>query len=235
MNFLRRILGKKVLKPRDIALKIKRLMDSSKTESVFKIYVPYRYRVFISDEDMKRLEPFRPFLIKELIDYIHRYADKQGYHLLGEPEIFIKVDKKLGQGNFKVEPIYEDNGKQTMIFDKGEIFAISENQDVTRVFKKKSGGSPILEVLEGNDEGKKFNLIGSIITIGRREDNQIMINDPNVSRYHARIVYNNNNWQIEDLNSTNGVFINGKRITISPLKSGDKICIGSTLLKFRLK
>ncbi|WP_027632002.1 FHA domain-containing protein [Clostridium hydrogeniformans] len=74
--------------------------------------------------------------------------------------------------------------------------------------------------------------INGEITLGRRDDNSIILNDQYVSGYHAKIYLRNNQCIIEDLNSTNGTFINeedikGKRY----VEEGDKIKIGSVEFK----
>ena len=74
-----------------------------------------------------------------------------------------------------------------------------------------------------------------VITIGRGSDNDIIITDSKVSRNHLQIVQNNEGYfSIVDLNSTNGTYVNGKRITgevrINP---GDQIKIGNTILPWK--
>lgn len=90
------------------------------------------------------------------------------------------------------------------------------------------------------DIGKNSNLKkGSIIpirrmfTIGRKEDNNLMLMDPYVSGHHAKIYIKNNYYYIEDVGSTNGTIVNGKKIDKEKieLKSGDKIEIGSLMVK----
>lgn len=74
--------------------------------------------------------------------------------------------------------------------------------------------------------------IGNEIRIGRKEDNQLPLDDSYVSNYHAKIFIKNNQIFIEDLGSTNGTILNGKRINGKvPLKSGDDIAIGKTAFK----
>lgn len=52
-----------------------------------------------------------------------------------------------------------------------------------------------------------------LIKIGKAPDNDVVINDPHVSRYHAQLVRTENDtWIIEDLNSTNGTFVNGDQV-----------------------
>ena len=58
------------------------------------------------------------------------------------------------------------------------------------------------------------------VSIGREEDNQIVLNDERVSRYHARVVRKNRSWWVEDLDSSNGVLVEGNPIQKSRLKNG---------------
>lgn len=79
--------------------------------------------------------------------------------------------------------------------------------------------------------------------IGRVHDNEMAIDDESVSAYHALITVmpcatskeGNNEYIIEDLESTNKTFVNGKRITKHKLKDGDIIRVGETRVKFSLK
>jgi len=71
-----------------------------------------------------------------------------------------------------------------------------------------------------------------LITIGRKPDNDIEIDNLAVSGHHARIFKMEDWFLVEDLNSLNGTFVNGKMIQESPLKNGDEILIGKHVLKF---
>lgn len=85
-------------------------------------------------------------------------------------------------------------------------------------------------------KGAKVDLafpIGETITaIGRDADNAVQLTDPQVSKRHAIIHAHANGWTLEDANSTNGVIVNGARITRAELKNGDKIRIGPFHLVF---
>jgi pSer/pThr/pTyr-binding forkhead associated (FHA) protein len=71
-----------------------------------------------------------------------------------------------------------------------------------------------------------------LITIGRKADNDIEIDNLAVSGHHARIFKMEDWFLIEDLDSLNGTFVNGKMIQESPLKNGDEVLIGKHILKF---
>jgi pSer/pThr/pTyr-binding forkhead associated (FHA) protein len=69
------------------------------------------------------------------------------------------------------------------------------------------------------------------ITIGRDSSNNFQLLDDSASRFHARIdVQKNNKIIVEDLQSTNGTFVNEKRITKKTIRAGDEIRIGKTVL-----
>ncbi len=93
--------------------------------------------------------------------------------------------------------------------------------------------NPILTCLEGMDKNQHFTLTSSPQSIGRQLDNDIVINDSEVSRNHAKISYDGINYFIQDLNSTNGTVVNGKKISEKTLLTkGTKIEIGETTLEF---
>lgn len=80
-----------------------------------------------------------------------------------------------------------------------------------------------------------FTLTGERMSIGRETGNQISIPDINVSRRHAEIRREaNGHWILSDLGSTNGTFVNGRRIKSAPLHDADMIVIGTTNLEFQL-
>ncbi len=61
----------------------------------------------------------------------------------------------------------------------------------------------------------------------------VALRDPNVSRQHAQLTFTGSDWSIEDLNSTNGTFVNNRRITRCPLRNGDMLTFGLSTFEFR--
>jgi len=107
----------------------------------------------------------------------------------------------------------------------------------TEVLHSKPDASAKLVVEEGNDQGNHFSLY-STTTIGRVEDNGIVIDDTAMSSYHARIEEDNGRFTILDMNSTNGVYVQRAEQThwekqdTCELHDGDKIKLGRTTLMF---
>jgi hypothetical protein len=83
-----------------------------------------------------------------------------------------------------------------------------------------------LQVLSGSTAGQTYELKVETTTVGRVEDNAFQIAEPSVSSHHCEILLKGNDVVVRDLNSTNGSFINGEKITESVLKPGQTLRLG---------
>lgn len=92
-----------------------------------------------------------------------------------------------------------------------------------------------LEVLEGINKGDKIFITSSGLSIGRKKENDLVLEDPMVSREHARIEQDLSGFSIRDIGSKNGVFVNNNLVDSSSLKNGDIIRIGSTVFRFHME
>ena len=88
--------------------------------------------------------------------------------------------------------------------------------------------------LEQNDPAStRHSLEGSKITIGRHTTNDIVLaGDMRVSRHHAEVEERDDEWILRDLRSRNGTLLNGRRVSESPLREGDRIKIGGSTFVF---
>jgi signal transduction histidine kinase len=91
---------------------------------------------------------------------------------------------------------------------------------------------PRLIVVKGADEGKRFELSGPIVAVGRDAANQIRLHDTEVSRRHAELRETQDGYILTDLGSVNGSFINNKPAKEAVLHSGDHIQIGQTVFVY---
>ena len=71
--------------------------------------------------------------------------------------------------------------------------------------------------------------------VGRSRECDVVVSDPNVSRRHAELRREDEGWSVIDLDSTNGVKLNGRRVDHAPLRPGDRIRLGVTDLTFELE
>jgi chromosome segregation ATPase len=121
----------------------------------------------------------------------------------------------------------------------------SLQQNMARISREDSGvkpgvrvaasGSALPErVLIGQQDGETvMHPLGRRSTIGRTSDNQIQVEATHVSRHHAVILGSEQHCIIEDLNSTNGISVNGKRVARQMLNDGDIVKIGQSVFRFR--
>lgn len=90
-------------------------------------------------------------------------------------------------------------------------------------------------VLEFEGQDKRFRVRKSVVVIGRTRDlaDIVLDSDDQVSRHHAALIFTSGEFYVEDLESTNGSFINGRRIKRAKLHPGDILRIGDACLQLR--
>jgi two-component system, cell cycle response regulator len=103
---------------------------------------------------------------------------------------------------------------------------------VSKIIDKAISTSCCLVTIYGRDLGKQYTLDRPETTIGRGADNSIVLDMDNVSRLHARVLQRSDGHFVEDLNSTNGTYVNDVEVKFERLRNGDLIKIGGAILKF---
>lgn len=196
------------VQPIELAKKLEKEMDEKKTVGVSKIYVPNHYTFYLSPQDRNEFLSFEPQLVLELKEFLKKRLKTKKCALLAEPEIILKERKDLSLGEFIL--------KSKLASPEKEVIQAS-----------------LTLTIKGEDEEEIFFISKLVTTIGRIESNDIVIPDPSISRHHAQIRLTNGQFSLHDLDSTNGTFLNGKRITEAPLKDGAQIAMGKVALKFR--
>ena len=95
------------------------------------------------------------------------------------------------------------------------------------------GPARVLIRTDGNTDF--VHVLGRRTRIGRGSDNELVLDTKHISRYHAVLLAGPVHTSIEDLNSTNGVFVNGKRVSRQVLKDGDRVTIGQTQFRYTVR
>ena len=85
-------------------------------------------------------------------------------------------------------------------------------------------------------DDRRYVLDGPIAVLGRSRECDCVLNDPNVSRRHAELRRGSTgDWQIVDLESTNGVKVNDRRVDASRLSPGDRVTVGTIQFIFDIE
>ncbi len=115
----------------------------------------------------------------------------------------------------------------------------SKNPPADRPSRPRLSSAPSLKlqgfvvVIHGPERGRRFVVGEGPFVIGRSPEASLVINDERVSRQHATIVCEDDEWRIRDGASRNGTFLNESRITDEPLRDRDRIRIDRSVLRFR--
>ena len=163
-----------------------------------------------------------PRILDALRNIITTAGKDVGLKFVTQPTINITTDNNFSDdevsvvATHKLEPVAETQGMQTSLYNEepGEGENIPENAFL---------------IIEGV---KVHQLSDSVVNIGRRLENQLVIDDPRVSRNHAQLRAIKGRFVLFDLNSTGGTFVNGQRTSQTVLYPGDVISLAGVALIF---
>jgi len=228
------------VQPVELARKLVKEMDDHRNVSVSRVYVPNEYTVYLAPGDRDQFATYEAQLQDELGDYLAEHARRESYALLTPPRVEFETDDDLDVGVFGIATRMVQPAGQA---EEGPPTDVEPN--ATMVYKPSA--APVPQATEAASavelgvqrevavlawEGKRQELEKRRVVIGRSKDADVQVTDPNVSRRHAEIRQEGATYWLVDLDSTNGVAVNGQRVRRSKLDEGDRITIGSTDLVF---
>ena len=232
--------------PVEIAKGITKQMDEGRMVSISRTYAPNDFTVHLSKEDAESIRAYQASLKDELIQYASTHAENKNYHLMTPPRIRFETEDTLRFGEFGV------TAKLTGGDGPREKGAPQDTSGQTRIFRtEESSGGEIDQATAtiSADEARRHGLAREIVelvlgdeiyplegrgpwSVGRSQENDIVINDPNVSRKHARISRADNGFVVEDLGSTNGTLLDGAPIDRERIEGGDELTFGQSTARF---
>jgi len=224
------------VQPVELARKLAKEMDDGKTVSVSRVYVPNEYSIYLATEDRAQFEGYEPSLVDELQQYLAEHARREQYALLSPPQVILETDEDLDVGEFGIAT--------RMVQPHGEEAELPESERGATMIYKPSRAEPTEaasaaelgvqpEVVTLSVDGRKLEISKRRTLIGRSKECDVQIDDPGASRRHAELRQEGTSYWIVDLDSTNGLEVNGLRTQRAKLDHGDKITIGSTEISFR--
>jgi Protein of unknown function (DUF3662)/FHA domain len=227
------------VQPVELARKLTKEMDDHRTVSVSRVYVPNEYTVYLSPDDRQQFASYETSLLDELQQYLIEHARRENYALLSSPRVLVETDDDLHVGEFGIatrmvqperraaragEPASEAEPGHTMIYRP------RAPQATQAVSAEELGVEASSAALTWDDERRVVDR--RRLVLGRSRDCDIQLTDPNVSRRHAELRQEGASYWIVDLDSTNGIEVNGRRLKRAKLEDGDRVTLGSTDVVF---
>ena len=211
------------VQPVEVAAALQREVDNSaQILSRNRRLVPNQFHVELSPQDYQRLAPYSSTLSDELVEMLRDHAHEQSYVFTGPVSISFDQKEDLTTGRFHVR--------------SSALASVTPASDSAVTDTAVRRANVILEV-----NGMRHPLDPPGIVIGRGNDADLRINDPGVSRRHAEIrIYPGDpatggtpQVSVVDLGSTNGVLVNGHKVSQATLDDGAQIRVGNTTMSIR--
>jgi FhaA, N-terminal domain/FHA domain len=225
------------VQPVELARKLVKEMDDHRTVSVSRVYVPNEYTIYLSPHDRSQFQAYEDSLKLELQEYLAEHARREGYVMLSPPSVLFSTDADLGLGVFGIATrMVQRERKGT-----SETPAPKPAAAATMVYRPKAEAALPADAVEAPVEresvwltvdGERHPVDKRVLVLGRAQDCDVQISDPNVSRRHAELRQEETSYWIVDLGSTNGMEVNGQRLRQAKLEGGDRITLGSTDVVF---
>ncbi len=195
------------LEPAQIARKLVSTMEARTRDDEGRLRAPSSYTVNVSPADFDRLAQHREYLERAWGDLLRDLASRVGV-------------------------TFEEGEARVAMASRGSVPHGAIEIDVGRV--RKPPRALCLRTVKGVPPNGIYAVKGKS-RIGRSEESEIVLLDPSVSRAHAVVEVTDGNAVVRDLGSTNGTFVNGRRIESELLRDGDELRLGNTRMKFEAR
>jgi Protein of unknown function (DUF3662)/FHA domain len=243
------------IRPVQVQRRLERQMENTRTRDGARTIVPHVFLVRLQPDELAALLEGSPDLASSLADGALAFARRHGYTLLDRPIVTLRPDPAMETGDFTVSAIdpvpaarvdrvdlgdHEDDGSVDRRARAGVEGTVDDADaapsmpvgERTAVFVVPGAEGPRATIREVRPDlsSRTMEFDGRPITIGRAPDNGLVLRDGRASRHHARIDGRRGSLVLTDLGSTNGSFVNDRRVDSVALGEGDRIRIGTTSL-----
>jgi hypothetical protein len=248
------------IRPVQVQRRLERVMEGERVRDGARTVVPHRFVVRLHTTDLAALRTTDPGLAAALADGALAFARSHGYTLLDRPVVALHGDPSVAVGDIAVDALdphappsddeaaagadagvavdaAEGDGAPVPPAEQGPPGSgppatTSPAIDQTAVFVRPGIDGPRATIREirPDHSSRSIAFDGRPLTIGRAPDNGIVLRDGRASRHHARIDVRRGSLILSDLGSTNGSFVNDRRVESIALGEGDRIRVGTTTL-----
>lgn len=203
------------LHPREVAVHLARAMEDHAYTNDSVRTAPDVFIVRLNPEDHEAVLAAQPELVQSLIEELTELARLSGLHLHSTPEVRLIADSLL--------PLHQVAVSAQVRADRADT---TEGVSVDEIDQMNSLPKAAL-ILNGN---QYVPIDKPILNLGRHRDNDIIVENPHVSRHHAQIRLRFGRFMLFDLASSKGTSVNGKTIREAVLQPGDVITLADVTL-----
>jgi len=218
------------LQPIQLQRRVERAMEAGRTRDGDRTVVPHRFAVHPPPADLAALREAHPTLAADLADAALEFARSHHYRLADRPTVALVASTDVEPGDAIVAA-----GAESEHADDAAVAVPPGDRPAgqqTAVFVVPTVDAPRARLREVRPDGstRMFTVDGRPLTIGRAPDNGLVLFDGRVSRHHARLYGRRGALLLADLGSTNGSWVNDRRVEEMALGEGDQIRVGDTIL-----
>jgi len=205
------------LQPIEVARGLERAMFDQKIVGTSSPQVPNHFVARLHPQDYERFASFKGSVEKEAAAYLDRRAAEEGCRPIGRIQVELTEDASVPRAVVRAEARFSDDpeasvppAEHTRRFDPVSVPA----RGVNRMLRVRS------------EDGQEITVNTNPVRIGRGVDNDLVLRDVRVSRHHAAIEPSPHGWIVRDLESTNGTYVNGRRVQELEIDQGTEVSLG---------
>jgi Protein of unknown function (DUF3662)/FHA domain len=227
------------VQPVELGKRLVREVEDGRTVGVNRVYVPNVYVYELSPADRERFADYEVALARELAALAVDTARERDWAMLGPARIEFETGENLPEGRFRLGSRVEPDEQERDYAAAGQAGPAAQPVGPHTAMlpgqrrRPKVQAPASLVLVQGGQPIRSWPLAAAELTIGRAEQSDIPLADPGVSRNHARVVREGDDFIVEDLRSTNGTEVNGQPIRRRRLANGDLLKLASSTLQFR--
>ena len=211
---LRRVFPTTV-QPVQLAKAAARAMEDAQVIGLHGAEAPNKYELQLAPDDLERFGDYASTLCGEVSRYLADYARDRGLRLVAEPRVELQPDADVRAGSVRAQARFVDLAPST----RREIDAAVEGTRRLRLADLAEARAASPAVTERgmwleDRLGLRAPLDSQmgIVRLGRATDNDVVIANQRVSRYHAQLRWVESSWLVYDLDSTNGTWVDDQRV-----------------------
>jgi hypothetical protein len=218
------------LQPIELAKAAARAMERQRLVGPEGIEVPNTFTVALHPTDLAELAAYQAGLEQRLARYLSSFADDRRLEPVGPITVSLLADPLVRRRSVRVVAEMDDLSDDP---STRPAVPISATEPLPRVRRGGPGSGSAGSLLLVLEDGRHVSLPSGGLRIGRALDNDLVIADSRVSRYHAQVFGDGHGMMVRDLGSTNGTAVAGRVVAEDRLAEGDALSLGGYRIDVR--